>query len=87
MLLCSVICIVYHIYTVVVYCTYTWLYVLLQEAQQSLTVYDQQYQEYEQQDQALRRDDNTLRQEKVYTVDHEIFVVKIFSSTTFSDEN
>ena len=48
------------------YHTILWLYVLLQEAQQSLTVYDQQYQEYEKQDQALRRDDNTLRQEKVY---------------------
>ena len=38
---------------------------LLQEAQESLAVYEQQYKEFEQQDQALRRDDNTLRQEKV----------------------
>lgn len=41
------------------------LYILLQEAQQSLVLYEQQYKEYEEKDQALRRDDNTLRQEKV----------------------
>ena len=44
------------------------VHVLLQEAQQSLVVYEQQYKEYEEQDQALRRDDNTLRQEKVHVL-------------------
>ena len=48
----------------VLYCGVS-LCVLLQEAQQSLVLYEQQYKEYEDKDQALRRDDNTLRQEKV----------------------
>ena len=53
-----------HAYCTVLYCGVS-LYVLLQEAQQSLVLYERQYKEYEEKDQALRRDDNTLRQEKV----------------------